>query len=422
MLREKQRKDKLREDERSVASEDVKEEPEPKKIKYKRINELEAVVGLATLNFPPRSESQLIRPPKQLPGSHGMRLPKGLEAFEHLTEINRLDNFPMVHPKINANEDESEESLKKRELKQIYDDNIKPYQVHFDKGRRLLEILTDEQHKLFLDTILDRLHLTSARHKTLNQFRKNEVITEELMMILHRFMTEDEGGDLSMLSEEDKRIINRNVSQKLVDIQLSLYENPKSPARAIIAKEAIKEKMCILYNRSPERQMVTAENTLKKQIDGFNRSRELFDSNFERNEIERRNIQRKLKQHNATIPSDVAPPRNEVTPSDMEDKGKVENNVDDHVKDAPESDASHKSSDKSLPEIAKTQRDDAVVHTPQSKSGLKVSNREINSIRIGKEYGSEQLAILNPNDSQRSTRKMYEEANGTYIILSILNG
>ena len=40
---------------------------------------------------------------------------------------------------------------------------------------------------------------------------------------------------------------------------MSLFENPRNPVQDTIVKEAVKEKISILYNRRPERAMTNKD-------------------------------------------------------------------------------------------------------------------------------------------------------------------
>ena len=161
-----------------------------------------------------------------------------------------------------------------RELQQLYNENVKNYPSTFDRGERLLNILSDEQHELFLDIMLKRLNLTDERFKLLNLHKKRKKITKELLSVLHKFMLEDECSTLTELSVEEKRVIYQRVSDRLLDIQMTMFENHKIPVKEIIAKEAIKEKISLLYNKSPERHAM-----LDESLKTINTHRELFVNN-----------------------------------------------------------------------------------------------------------------------------------------------
>jgi hypothetical protein len=64
-----------------------------------------------------------------------------------------------------------------RELQQLYSENVKNYPSTFNRGERLLNILSDEQLELFLDIMLKRLNLTDERFKLLNLHKKRKNIT-----------------------------------------------------------------------------------------------------------------------------------------------------------------------------------------------------------------------------------------------------
>jgi hypothetical protein len=404
-----------------------------------------------------------------------------------------------------------------RELQQLYSENVKNYPSTFDRGERLLNILSDEQHDLFLDIMLKRLNLTDERFKLLNLQKKRKRITKELLSVLHKFMLEDECSTLTELSVEEKRVVYQRISDRLLDIQMTMFEKHKIPVKEIIAKEAIKEKISLLYNKSPERHAM-----LDESLKTINTHRELFVNKLEQQEQELRNkklsnkteevannvielidteeeiqdkaaednieekiqdkaaednIEEKIQDKSAEDYPDVnaikesTPNRelflNEQVTEDVENKEMQDKNDD---KIAPvDAWETYEPSDKSIendPMVKAMKRHDAekvatkllqvshamklqvseyqlaehqetelakkkeaedaemkklhdaaeeeAMKTPQTKPGKKVGEREINSIKIGKEYGNEKLAILTDADSQRSTRKKNndEENNG----------
>jgi hypothetical protein len=382
-----------------------------------------------------------------------------------------------------------------RELQQLYSENVKNYPSTFNRGERLLNILSDEQLELFLDIMLKRLNLTDERFKLLNLHKKRKKITKELLSVLQKFMLEDECSTLTELSVDEKRVVYQRVSDRLLDIQMTMFEKHKIPVKEIIAKEAIKEKISLLYNKSPERQAM-----LDESLKTINTHRELFVNKLELQEQELRNkklnniseevannvielidteeeiqvkpaednIEEKIQDKSAEDNPDVNA-INESTPNrelflseqvtqDVENIEMQGKNVD----EIPPVDAweTYIPSDKSIendPMVKAMKRQDAekvatkllqvshamklqvseyqqaehqetelakkkeaedaemkklhdaaeeeAMKTPQTKPGKKVGEREINSIKIGKEYGSEKLAILTDADSQRSTRK-----------------
>ena len=299
-------------------------------------------------------------------------------------------------------EDEETITSKDRlELKRFYDENIKYHPVPFLKSTILLDKMSDRQHKLFLNLILERLNISAERSLAFNLHKKKKIITEELLHILHMYMAEDEGGDLTLLSKEEKEKLELRVAEKLLDIQLSVYENPLSPVRDIVIKTTNELKETMISDR------VSAQ-----QKNVISTSEEQNDYNDVRNR--------------ALFPTE--PESKVVAIKEIEPEGKIEaktndNNVkeDSDVDEEPTQEELNKNrlylafmaEDERKRKLAtEGQVAEVAMETPIiNKTSKKVSDRELNSIKISKTYGQETHAILDPNSTRK--RKGSENEDDT---------
>ena len=298
-------------------------------------------------------------------------------------------------------EDEETITSKDRlEMKRFYDENIKYHPQPFLKGTELLDKMSDKQHKLFLNLILERLNISAERSLALNLHKKKKVITEELLHILHNYMAEDEGGDLTLLSKEEKDKLKLRVSEKLWDMQLSVYENPLSPVREIVIKTTKELKEALVSDRVPAQQKNVINQSEEQNDYNDVRNRALFPTEPESKVEAKPDSKPESKVEAKTDTNDVK------EDSDVDEEPTQEELKKDSLYRAFMAEDERKRQLQPDSEVA-----EVVMETPITKPGKKVSNRELNSIKMSKEYGQETHQILDPNSTRK--RKGSENEDDT---------
>jgi hypothetical protein len=305
-------------------------------------------------------------------------------------------------------EDEETITSKDRsEMQRFYDENIKYHPMPFLKGTELLDKMSDKQHKLFLNLILERLNISAERSLALNLHKKKKVITEELLRILHTYMAEDEGGDLTLLSKEEKDKLEKRVGEKLWDMQLSVYENPLSPVRDIVIKTTKELKEALVSDRVPAQQKQVISQLVEQNDYNDVRNRALFPTEPESK------VEAKTDNEPESKVEAITDTNNVKKASDVYEEPTQEELNKDSLYRAFMAEDERKSKLAVDGQVA-----EVVMETPSiNKPSKKVSDRELNSIKISKTYGQETHAILDPNSTRkRKGSENEDDTIGTYNI------
>ena len=385
-------------------------------------------------------------------------------------------------------DDDTVTTKDKLDLKRFYEENIASYPVQFMKGARLLDLMTDQQHKVFLKIIMERFNITVNRIRVLNKHNTNKTITAEVLMLLHSYIEEDEEGFSTLTVQEMTKLRNR-VSEQILNIQTIVFEQPTTPVKDIVIQVAQNVKQNLVDSRSLTEQafwvneknadagnvmrnrnlfpstipasvqvklLVDAESSLKDEglksntVIVSKQKETIIKDTVEVNEKTNEKTHEKTQEHDSAwidehvMPSDASYARHPVVQAfkaadQLNKEATIETKTQEHdtawIDEYQPSDLSiannslvqrfKKHDEERALEAAELQKnaakqllDEASVKTPQVKSGLKVSNRELEDLKFSKEYGKENHQILSPNSTRKSRRGNGNEGNavGMYMI------